>query len=366
MRGSLNGVGFRPTAILQTSTPTPRTYRRWRHHPRRRFSPAASMPRARASAHRSPDSRAGRPGGRRGRRSNRCSDWRLVTATSVRAHSADRRPGAGHRARRPRARAQPGAPDAYAPIWLLPRIVRTCHDTATCPRQNCLHAQRRPRRAHGGNLHPCRRKSVATAAFRRSPARLNHRHVPANHSVARTLAPQRHAPASQRHAGVQRRPRGGHLDPRGQPARQPCRSSWAGAQPALPMVVGALLTSGDQGRHAGCPHRLGGRQEGGVTLKLGLRGFVCRPAAVARCGVITMTNRRITVRCATRSRFIERCRAPVPLRLPQRRGVAGRGARPRRAGSPSGPPPAPPSPPPGGRSSPAGPTAGRGRPSGAG
>lgn len=138
------------------------------------------MARARASAHRSPDSRAGRPGGRRGRRSNRCSDWRLVTATSVRAHSADRRPGAGHRARRPRARAQPGAPDAYAPIWLLPRIVRTCHDTATCPRQNCLHAQRRPRRAHGGNLHPCRRKSVATAAFRRSPARLNHRHVPGN------------------------------------------------------------------------------------------------------------------------------------------------------------------------------------------
>jgi len=48
-----------------------------------------------------------------------------------------------------------------------------------------------------------RRKSFATAAFRRSPARLNHRHVPGNHSVARTLAPQRHAPASQRHAGVQ-------------------------------------------------------------------------------------------------------------------------------------------------------------------
>ena len=61
-----------------------------------------------------------------GRRSNRCSDWRLVTATSVRAHSG-RRLGAGHRARRPGARAQPGAPDAYAPIWLLPRIVRTCH-----------------------------------------------------------------------------------------------------------------------------------------------------------------------------------------------------------------------------------------------
>ena len=44
----------------------------------------------------------------------------------------------------------------------------------------------------------------------------------------------------------------------------------------------------------------------------------------------------------------------------------GRGARRWRAGSPSGLPPAPPSPPPGGRSSPAGPTAARGRPSGAG
>ena len=113
----------------------------------------------------------------------------------------------------------------------------------------------------------------------------------------------------------------------------PCRSSWAGAQPALPMVVGALLTSGDQGRHAGCPHRLGGRQEGGVTLKLGLRGFVWRPAAVARCGVITMTNRRtLTVRCATRARFIEAMSGgPVPLRLPQRRGVAGeRGTTARR------------------------------------
>ena len=108
------------------------------------------MARARASAHR-PHSRAGRPGGRRGRRSNRCTDWRLVTATRP---GTQRRPQARRRPPGPRARAQPGAPDAYAPIWLLPRIVRTCHDTATCPRQNCLHAQRRPRRAHGGNLHP--------------------------------------------------------------------------------------------------------------------------------------------------------------------------------------------------------------------
>ena len=250
------------------------------------------MARARTSAHRS-HSRAGRPGGRRGRRSNRCTDWRLVTATS--GHTA---PTAGPAPATAQGDPVPG-PNQARLMRMLPSGYSpgSCEPATTPPRarQNCLHAQRRPRRAHGGNLHPCRRKSVATAAFRRSPARLNHRHVPGKHSVARTLAPQRHAPASQRHAGVQRRPRGGHLDPRGQPARQPCRSSWAGAQPALPMVVGALLTSGDQGRHAGCPHRLGGRQEGGVTLKLGLRGFVWRPAAVARCGVITMTNRRTTV-----------------------------------------------------------------------
>ena len=83
--------------------------------------------------------------------------------------------------------------------------------------------------------------------------------------------PQRHAQPSQRHAGVQLRPRGGHLGPPSQPARQrrPCQSSWAGAQPALPMAVGALLTSRDQGRHDGCPHR---RRD----LKLGFRGFVWR------------------------------------------------------------------------------------------
>src|SRR4029077_188024 len=46
------------------------------------FSRRRVMARARASAHRSPDSRAGRPSGRRGRRSNRCSDWRLVTTPS--------------------------------------------------------------------------------------------------------------------------------------------------------------------------------------------------------------------------------------------------------------------------------------------
>jgi hypothetical protein len=322
------------------------------------------MPRARASAHRSPDSRAGRPGGRRGRRSKPLQ--RLAAGYCyVRAHSA------GRRARRPRARAQPGAPDAYAPIWLLPRIVRTCHDTGHVPSPKL--SARTTATPPGPRRQPTpfvAEKASLRPLFDDLPW-LNHRHVPGNHSVARTLAPQRHAPASQRHAGVQlsRRPRGGHLDHRAQPARQrrPCRSSWAGAQPALPMMVGALLTPCDQGRHDGCPHRLGGRQEGGVTLKLGLRGFVCRPAAVARCGVITMTNRRITVRCATRSRFIEAMSgARLRCAYLNAEESPGRGARRWRAGSPLGLPPAPPSPPPGGRSSPAGPTAARGRPSGAG
>src|SRR6185312_16803176 len=92
-----------------------------------------------------------------GRRSNRCSDWRLVTTTSVRAYSG-RRPGAGHRARRPGARAQPGAPDAYAPIWLIPRIVRTCHDTAIAPSPKLS--------ARTTATPPGRRQSFATAAFR--------------------------------------------------------------------------------------------------------------------------------------------------------------------------------------------------------
>jgi len=172
----------------------------------------------------------------------------------------------------------------------------------------------------------CRRKSVATAAFRRSPARLNHRHVPGNHSVARTLAPQRHAPASQRHAGVQLRPRGGHLGPPSQPARQrrPCRSSWAGAQPARPMMVGALLTPCDQGRHDGCPHRLGGRQEGRVTLKLGSPRV--RVAARRGCAVWRdhddESAHHSTV-CDTGALHRGDVGRPVPLRLPQRRGVAG-------------------------------------------
>jgi hypothetical protein len=213
-----------------------------------------------------------------GRRSNRGSDWRLVTATSVRAHSADRRPGAGHRARRPGAQAQPGAPDAYAPIWLLRRIVRTCHDTATCPRQNCLHAQRRPRRAHGGNLHLVAEKASLRPLF----------DDPLRGSTIVTCPGNIQSPGPWRRNATPQQVSGTLVCSYGLAAvtwdhranllvqRRPCQSNWAGAQPALPMVVGALLTSRDQGRHDGCPHRLGRRQEGGVTLKLGLRGFVWR------------------------------------------------------------------------------------------
>ena len=204
-----------------------------------------------------------------GRRSNRGSDWRLVTATSVRAHSG-RRPGAGHRARRPGARAQPGAPDAYAPIWLLPRIVRTCHDTATCPRQNCLHAQRRPAgpRRQPTPLSPKKRRYGRFSTIPRAAQPSSH----ARETVSRpdpgaaTPRPSKSAARWCAATASQRSP-----GPPSQPARQrrPCQSSWAGAQPALPMAVGALLTSRDQGRHDGCPHR---RRD----LKLGFRGFVWR------------------------------------------------------------------------------------------
>ena len=188
------------------------------------FFPAASYG---ASAHRS-HSRAGRPGGRRGRRSNRCTDWRLVTARSVRAHSADRRPGAGHRARRPRA----GPNQAHLMRMLPSGYSPGSGEPATTPPR----ALAKIVCTHNGDPAGPTAATYTLVAEKASlrplfddPARLNHRHVPGKHSVARTLAPQRHAPASQRHAGVQRRPRGGHLDHRCQPARQrrPCRSSWA-------------------------------------------------------------------------------------------------------------------------------------------
>ena len=42
------------------------------------------------------------------------------------------------------------------------------------------------------------------------------------------------------------------------------------------MPVDALTKSCDQGRHDKCPHRLGGPQEGGVTIKVSLPGFTWR------------------------------------------------------------------------------------------
>ena len=215
--------------------------------------------------------------------------------------------------------------NAYAPIWLLPRIARTCHDTATCSPKLSARTTATPPgpRRQPTPLSPKKRRYGRFSTISRAA---QHRHVPGKHSVARTLAPQRHAQPSQRHAGVQLRPRGGHLGPPSQPARQrrPCRSSWAGAQPARPTVVGALLTPCDQGRHDGCPHRLGGRQEGRVTLKLGSPRV--RVAARRGCAVWRdhddESAHHSTV-CDTGALHRGDVGRPVPLRLPQRRGVAG-------------------------------------------
>lgn len=49
-----------------------------------------------------------------------------------------------------------------------------------------------------------------------------------------------------------------------------------GAPVVVDMPVDAPTGSCDRGRHDACPHRLGGPQEGGVTLKLSLPGFTWR------------------------------------------------------------------------------------------
>jgi len=49
-----------------------------------------------------------------------------------------------------------------------------------------------------------------------------------------------------------------------------------GTNVIVEMPNNAPTKSCDQGRHDDCPHRLGGPQEGGVTLKLSLAGFVWR------------------------------------------------------------------------------------------
>ena len=47
-----------------------------------------------------------------------------------------------------------------------------------------------------------------------------------------------------------------------------------GTKMIVDMPENAPTKSCDQGCHDACPHRLGGPQEGGVALKLGLLGFV--------------------------------------------------------------------------------------------
>jgi hypothetical protein len=89
-------------------------------------------------------------------------------------------------------------------------------------------------------------------------------------------------------------------------------------------VVGALLTPCDQGRHDGCPHRLGGRQEGRVTLKLGsprVRVSTRRGCAVWRDHDDESAHHSTV--CDTGALHRGDVGRPVPLRLPQRRGVAG-------------------------------------------
>ncbi len=49
-----------------------------------------------------------------------------------------------------------------------------------------------------------------------------------------------------------------------------------GAKVTVDMPANAYTKSCDQDRHDHCPHRLGGPQEGGVTLKVSLPGFTWR------------------------------------------------------------------------------------------
>ena len=49
-----------------------------------------------------------------------------------------------------------------------------------------------------------------------------------------------------------------------------------GTKVIVEMPDNALTKSCDQDRHDDCPHRLGGPQEGGATLKLSLPGFTWR------------------------------------------------------------------------------------------
>lgn len=54
------------------------------------------------------------------------------------------------------------------------------------------------------------------------------------------------------------------------------RDEIAGNAVIVSMPDNAPTKSCDRDRHDDCPHRLGGRQEGGVVLKLSLPGFTWR------------------------------------------------------------------------------------------
>ena len=322
------------------------------------------MPRARASAHRSPDSRAGRPGGRRGRRSKPLQ--RLAAGYCyVRAHSA------GRRARRPRARAQPGAPDAYAPIWLLPRIVRTCHDTATCsPKLSARTTatppgpRRQPTPLSPKRLRYGRFSTISCAAQPSSRAR-----EPFSRPDPGAATPRPSKSAARWCAAIamaSRRSPG--------PPGPTCSSATS-----MPIELGRRSTSStNDGRRTpdalrpGPPRRLPAptrrtprRRRDPQTRSPRVRVSARRGCAVWRDHDDESAHHSTVCDTVALHRGdVGWPGSAAPTSTPRSRRGEGLGRR--RAGSPSGLPPAPPSPPPGGRSSPAGPTAARGRPSGAG
>ena len=75
---------------------------------------------------------------------------------------------------------------------------------------------------------------------------------------------------------IQRIKRGARLDTRRGRRWITYRDQINGADVIVEMPIDAPTKSCDEGRHDSCPHRLGGPQEGGVTLKLSLPGFTWR------------------------------------------------------------------------------------------
>ena len=70
--------------------------------------------------------------------------------------------------------------------------------------------------------------------------------------------------------------RGAKVDLRGGHRWITYRDEINGQPVIVSMPSNAATGSCDKGRHDHCPHRLGGRHEGGVTLKLSLPGFTWR------------------------------------------------------------------------------------------